>query len=169
MLTFILSHAQDLILDMIKLDPLQRKSASDYLTHSTGPSNIFPPLFRDLLHSYLSSLLHPPRDQLASYQYQSPYHKKLLASEADFRVEKVWKELGAVLDVAGANGRPASVQRLTAWDLVTRLGDVGVPGCSLKAVAEMEGAAVGESLRCSNFGTIANTSFQKLRLRCSRL
>lgn len=135
---------RELIGDMIQLDPGSRKSADDYLRASIG--TVFPALFRDLLHDYLGVLTQPTRDTLASYQWQSPHFKRLLVSESDYRIEKLHRELSTILDVSGAheafgNRTPKAAEaRFTAWPLVEKLGDLGLPSCSLRFVAELSEA-----------------------------
>ncbi|KAI9005053.1 hypothetical protein DFJ74DRAFT_403557 [Hyaloraphidium curvatum] len=132
---------RDMIAAMIRVNPAQRGTAEDHLRRSFG--TVFPPLFRDFLHDYLGSLTQPPKDLLAPYQWQSPHSKKLLVSEADYRIEKLHREMSTVLDITSgqrngvARAARSASDRFAAWTTITNLGDVGIPQCTLKMMAEL--------------------------------
>lgn len=137
---------REMIVDMIKLDPSERKSAEDFLKHSVGA--VFPTLFRDLLHDYVANLSRPPRDVLAAYQWQSPSFKKLLASEADYRIEKLHREFSTIMDVASGDKRGSSTgskptpERFSAWSMVEKLGDLSIPNCTLQNMIQVFGSGI---------------------------
>ncbi|KAJ3094258.1 Serine/threonine-protein kinase, partial [Phlyctochytrium planicorne] len=93
---FRLSSTQEMIKNMIKVDPSLRKSAKEYLDEGFGST--FPKYFYTFLHSYLSDLIDPAQNTLISAQQAilpdgSVRH---VYADADAKIERMYNDFAQI-------------------------------------------------------------------------